>query len=284
MPEMPEVQAHAERMTAALQGARLDRFRLVNFASLKTFDPAPDHAVGSTVERVGRRGKYLLIEFSNGNTHVVHLMQGGRLRPDPKESAKPRGGLMRWTFAELPVDGPASWLLTEAGTERKAGLWVTAGDPATQAPLDHLAVEAADITREQLAACLAPHSRRLHGVLRDQRIVSGLGRMLTNEILFAARLSPFVNSSKLTPDELERLHAAIVSVCDDALTHERTLTDIGSSADRPSKVHNRSGEPCTECDDTIRRVDYRAYTVYYCPTHQTGGKILADNTTSKFLK
>ncbi len=108
--------------------------------------------------------------------------------------------------------------------------------------------------------------------------------MLTNEILYEAALSPFVNASKLGDDDLDRLHAALVQVCGAALEHERTLDDIGSSADRPSKVHNRAGESCLDCDDTIRTVDYRAYTVYYCPTRQTGGKVLADNSTSKFLK
>ncbi len=288
MPEMPEVQAHAERMTAALAGARLARYRLLKFPSLKTFAPAPDAAVGATVTAVTRRGKYLLIGFDNGHTHVVHLMQGGRLRPDPKESAKPRNGLMRWTF-DRPgtadsAEWVASWLLTEAGTERKAGLWVVDGDPLTQPPIEDLGPEATSLDRDELAAALTPHSRRLHGLLRSQNVIAGLGRMLTNEILYEAALSPFVNASRLDADELDRLHAALSSVCRAALDHERMLDDIGSSADRPSKVHNRAGQPCFDCDDTIRTVDYRAYTVYYCPTRQTGGKVLADNSTSKFLK
>jgi formamidopyrimidine-DNA glycosylase len=120
--------------------------------------------------------------------------------------------------------------------------------------------------------------------LRDQHVLAGLGRMLANEICYEAALSPFANTAKLTDDELDRLHATIGEVVERATDHERSLDDIGSSADRPSKVHKRAGEPCRDCDDTIRSVEYRRYTVFYCPSRQTGGKLLADNTTSKFLK
>jgi formamidopyrimidine-DNA glycosylase len=287
MPEMPEVQAHAERLTAALAGKTLAKFELLNFAALKTFSPAADAAVGHRLVKVGRRAKYLLIEFDNGQTHVVHLMQGGRLRPDPKRTRKPKLGLARWVFeAEDPDGGTVeeAWMLTEAGTERKAGVWAVDGDPLPQDPLLGLGPEADLLDRGQLEELLSAHSRRVHGLLREQRTIAGLGRMLTNEIIYEARLSPFANSSKLTADQLDRLHEAIVSVVARATDHERTLDDIGKSIDRPSKVHNRSGEPCLDCDDTIRTVEYRRYTVFYCPTAQTDGKLLADNTTSKFLK
>lgn len=284
MPEMPEVQAHAERMTAALGGARLERFELLNFAALKTFDPPADGAVGARLVEVGRRAKYLLLRFDNDQTHVVHLMQGGRLRLDPKQSKKPRLGLARWTFSETASGVDEAWLLTEAGTERKAGVWAVTGDPGPQDPLDGLGPEADQLAVDELTALLAPHSKRLHGLLRNQRTITGLGRMLTNEILYEAELSPFANATKLSDDDLTRLHAAIGEVVARATDHERTLDDIGKSIDRPSKVHNRSDEPCLDCDDTVRTVEYRKYTVYYCPTRQTGGKLLADNTTSKFLK
>ena len=290
MPEMPEVQAHAERMTEALAGRQLTKFELLNFASLKTFAPPVDGAVGQRLVEVGRRGKYLLIGFDNGQTHVVHLMQGGRLRPDPKRTRKPKLGLARWVFGP-PGGDPAAdpgdeeaWMLTEAGTERKAGVWAVEGEPRDQEPLTELGPEADQIDRSTLAELLGAHSKRLHGLLRDQRVVAGLGRMLANEICYEAKVSPFANASKLDDDQIDRLHAAIGSVVAASIEHERTLDDIGKSVDRPSKVHNRSGEPCVGCDDTIRTVEYRAYTVYYCPTEQTDGKLLADNTTSKFLK
>jgi len=281
---MPEVQAHAERMTAALGGATLQRFELLNFAALKTYDPPADAAKGMRLERVERRGKYLLLRFDGDLTHVIHLMQGGRLRLDPKVSKKPRLGLARWTFTGTTSGVDEAWLLTEAGTERKAGVWAVRGDPLPQVPLDDLGPEADQLSRNELAERLAGRSRRLHGLLRDQDVLAGLGRMLTNEILYEAALSPFANAAKLTDDEITRLHTALGEVVARATAHERTLSDIGKSVDRPSKVHNRAGEPCGDCDDTIRTVTYRQYTVYYCPTRQTEGKILADNTTSKFLK
>ncbi|NNF55051.1 MAG: hypothetical protein HKN03_11495 [Acidimicrobiales bacterium] len=279
MPELPEVQAHADRMTAALAGKMLVKFQLLNFASLRTFDPPADGAVGAKLIEVDRRAKTMLMRFDNGDTHVIHLMQGGRLRPDPKQSKKPRFGIARWVFED-----DDAWLFTEAGTERKAGVWAVRGDPSSQPPLDHLAPDATEFTVGDLTKMCRNHSGRIHGLLRDQRKIAGLGRMLTNEILFDAGISPFANASKLTDEQLGRLHTSMQAVIVSSLEHERTLDDIGKSADRPSKVHNRSGEPCRNCDDTIRTVEYRRYTVYYCPTEQTDGKILADNTTSKFLK
>ncbi len=283
MPEIPEVQAHSERMTAALAGATLKRFEPLNFAVLKTFNPPPDGAVGCSLTSVARRGKYFILEFDNDHRHVVHLMQGGRLRPDEKRSRKPRFGVARWIFTNDEGDELA-WLLTEAGSERKAGIWVVDGDPLPQEPLADLGPEAATLNRDELAALLGQHSRRIHGLLRQQKVIAGLGRMLANEICYEAKLSPFANAAKLGDDELDRLHSAMVSVVEAATDHERTLDDIGKSVDRPSKVHNRAGEPCTGCGDTVRTVEYRRYTVFYCPTEQTDGKILADNTTSKFLK
>lgn len=284
---MPEVQAHAERMTEALSGATLTKFQLINFAGLKTFDPPADRSVGASLVGVERRAKYLILRFDDDIRHVVHLMQGGRLRPDAKQSKKPRNGIARWVFDNNGEE--QAWLLTEAGTERKAGVWAVNGDPLDKDPLTGLGPEAHDISRDDLAALLSAYSKRVHGVLRTQGIIAGLGRMLTNEILFEAGLSPFANASKLGDDEVDRLHTAMIDVVNRATDHERTLDDIGTSKERPSKVHNRQGEPCVgpeggSCNDTVRTVEYRKYTVYYCPTQQTGGKLLADNTTSKFLK
>ncbi len=278
MPEAPEIQAHAERMTSALEGKTLIKFELLSFASLKTVSPRPDDVVGSRLTAVERRGKCLIMKFDNDQAHLVHLMQGGRLRPDAKRSRKPRNGLARWVFNDT------AWLLTEAGTERKAGVWAVDGDPLSQDPIGHLGLEVDQVDQVQLDAILREHSKRLHGVLRDQRLIAGLGRMLANEICFEARLSPFANTSKLTSEQRVDLLEAILEVTRRSTAHERTLEDIGKSIDRPSKVHNRQDKPCVDCDDVIRAVKYRKYTVYYCASHQTSGKLLADNTTSKFLK
>ena len=125
---------------------------------------------------------------------------------------------------------------------------------------------------------------RLHGFLRDQHHIAGLGRMLANEVCHRAKLSPFAMTGKLGRDGAAKVVAAIHEAVEDGLAYERTRTDMSSSADRPGRVHGRVGQPCPECGDTIRSVTYTGYTVAYCPACQTGGKPLADNTTSKFLK
>ena len=132
-------------------------------------------------------------------------------------------------------------------------------------------------------------STRIHGFLRDQRAVAGIGRRLANEVLHRAKLSPFAMTRKLSADDAATIVTAIRESVDEGLAYERTRPDMSSSKDRPSRVHGRTGEPCpgdgnSVCGDTIRAVEYSSYTVNYCPTCQTAGKVLADNTTSKFLK
>ncbi len=278
MPELPELQAHAERLSDHYAGHGLAGFRPLSFTALKTFAPRPEVAVGQPLLRVGRRGKYLLLGFEPA-TFVVHLMQGGRLRADEKESNKPRGGLARWTWADAPA-----LLLTEAGTEKRAGVWVVAGDPELTAPILGLGPDADQVGVDQLAALLAGHSMRLHGFLRDQRIIAGVGRRLANEICHRARLSPFASTARLGPDDVSRLREAIGAAIDESLDHERGRDDMSSSKERPGSVHRRTGQPCPVCGDAVREVAYHAYTVHYCAACQTGGKVLADNTTSRFLK
>jgi len=278
VPELPEVQAHAERLDAAFAGAVLERFTPISFTALKTFSPDPAEAKGHAVVFVGRRGKHLLIDMGV-LTFVVHLMQGGRLKPDEKQSIKPRGGLARWRFE----DGRAL-LLTEAGTERKAGVWAVSGDPESQPPLDELGPEADLIEPDALLDLFVANPMRLHGFLRDQRLVAGLGRRLANEVCHRAKLSPFASTGKLTALDAATLVEAIRASVGEGLAFERGRDDMSSSADRPGNVHGRAGFPCPVCGDEIRSVEYTRYRVDYCPTCQTNGKILADNTTSKFLK
>jgi len=279
VPELPELQAHAERLGDALGGRTLSGFRPMTFTALKTVLPAPDDLVGRTLAGVERIGKYLMLRFGD-DRFVIHLMQGGRLEPDAKQSAKPRGGLARWTF-----DGGSALLLTEMAKEKRAGVWVVAGDPADQPPLEGLGPDALDLTAEALRTALANHkSMRVHGFLRDQRAIAGIGRRLSSEICWRARLSPFTSTHKLTDAEIDRLHGAIDACLDDALNFERGRDTMSSTAERPGSVYKRAGEACPVCGDAIRAVEYNAYTVNYCATCQTGGRILADNTTSKFLK
>ncbi len=320
VPELPEIVAHAERLSELLAGSVLADFRALHPAALKTFDPRPAVAVGRELRKVAHRGKYLLLDFSvasdpdadptdgdvtdgdaidgdspggaSGGAHstevsanpgrltfVVHLMQGGRLRPDAKQAPKPRGGMARWRFNDS-----TALLLTEAGREHRAGVWLVAGDPLLTQPLSRLGTDADCVSRGELTRQLAAGSERVHGFLRDQSHIAGIGRLLANEILHAARISPFAITSKLDAAAVGRLHEAIYSAVARGLAAERALDQMGRSADRPNDVHHRVGQPCPSCDDTIRSVEYRRYRVAYCPRCQTGGKVLADNTTSRFLK
>lgn len=303
MPELPEIVAHAERLGRAFAGAELAAFASLHPTALKTFDPHPDSTAGQQLTGTGHRGKYLCLHFGD-LAFVVHLMQGGRLRPhdppapanapadtsaDPsaptpqppakKPTKPPRGAMARWSFA----DG-RELLLTEAGTERRAGVWLVRGDPEGQEPLSRLGPDVHRIDRNELARGLAAASERVHGYLRDQSRLAGIGRLLANEILHEARISPFANTAKLDAARIDRLHQAMTAVIARGLAHERTKSEMGKSADRPSNVHHRIGRPCATCGDEVRSVTYRRYVVAYCPTCQTGGKVLADNTTSRFLK
>ena len=278
MPELPELQAHAERLDASYAGTALATFVPLTFTALKTAVPPPSDAVGQALVFAGRRGKYLLLDFGT-LTFVVHLMQGGRLKPDESQSKRPRFGVARWVF-----DDGRALLLTEAGTERRAGVWAVAGDPETQVPLDGLGPDADQLDASRLLELFHAHPMRLHGFLRDQHVLAGLGRRLANEICHRAKLSPFAGTGKLREADAAAVAEAISACVGESLAYERGREDMSSSAERPGAVHHREGEPCPVCGDKVRAVEYRAYTVNYCPTCQTGGKVLADNTTSKFLK
>jgi formamidopyrimidine-DNA glycosylase len=286
VPELPELRAHAERLDRRYAGHVLTGFAPLSFTALKTVDPPPEMALGCPLGAVGRRGKYLLLTLEPV-TFVVHLMQGGRLRVDERSGAgdpgpkprRPAGALARWSFAD-----EASLVLTEAGKEKRAGVWVVAGDPTSSEPLAGLGPDADEVGPDEVVALLAAHPMRLHGWLRDQRVVAGIGRRLANEICHRARLSPFAPTARLGRDDAERLHAAIGACIEESLASERSRDDMSSSKERPGAVHRRTGDTCPVCGDVVREVAYQAYTVHYCAGCQTGGKVLADNTTSRFLK
>lgn len=280
MPELPELEAHAERLDARYAGATLDEFTPLTFTALKTAVPPASDAHGHALVFVSRRGKHLLLDFGV-LTFVVHLMQGGRLKEEEpgKRPARPKTGVARWTFG----DG-RSLLLTEAGSERRAGVWAVAGDPEMQPPLDRLGPDADAVDPVRLLKLLHEHPMRLHGWLRDQHVLAGLGRRLANEVCHRARLSPFASTGKMTADDAAAIVEAIQACVNESLAYERGRDDMSSSADRPGAVHHREGQSCPVCGDTVRAVEYRSYTVDYCPTCQTNGKVLADNTTSRFLK
>jgi formamidopyrimidine-DNA glycosylase len=278
MPEMPEIQALAERLDEAVGGATFERFDLLQFSSLKTVTPRPSELGGRVLEAVGRRGKYLVLGFDRGDRMLVHLSQGGRLDVEaPPKSTKPRGAVARLRF-----EGRPSLLVKEFGKERKAGVWMLAsGDdgPLTGLGPEALSGEAAAFFRG------SNDGRRVHTILRDQRTLAGVGRGYSDDVLHHAELSPFASLGTLDGEERERLIAGLHAILTDALEVERRRsgglpTKIGDHF----RVHGRWGQPCPHCGADLRRVSYESHEVTYCPDCQTGGKILADRRLSRLLR
>lgn len=267
----------AERLEAAVGGRAFAGATALQFSALKTFAPSPESLAGRTVTGVGRRGKFALFEL-DGPRIAFHLSQGGRVDvEDPPKTTKPKGAVVRFRFD----DGP-SVLLKEFGTERKAGWWVLAdGDDG---PLAVLGPEPfSDEFRELVMT--GRDQRRVHTLLRDQRTVAGIGRGYSDDILHHARLSPYDTLGGLDQDERARLVAATHAVLEAGLELERKR-----SGGLPTKigdhftVHGRHGTPCPRCGGDLRRVSYESYEVTYCPTCQTGGKVLADRRLSRLVR
>ena len=279
MPELPEMQALAERLEAAVGGAELTGFTPLAFAALKTFAPDPATLIGRTCQEVGRRGKYLVFDYGDGLRVLSHLSQGGRVDvEDPPKATRPKQGVVRFTFGE---EHP-SLLIKEFGTERKAGWWVLG--PEDDGPLERLGPEPGMAAFEELLLT-SDDGRRVHTILRDQRTVSGLGRGYTDDALHRAGLSPYASLKSLSPEDRARLVEAVDEVLAAGLVHERAR-----QGGLPNKVgdhwivHKRNGEPCPVCGTTLQRVSYESYEVTYCPACQTDGKVLADRRLSRLLK
>jgi formamidopyrimidine-DNA glycosylase len=277
MPELPEVQALAERLDDLLAGSTLAGASALQFSGLKTFDPPPESVFGRALVGVGRRGKYLLFDFG-GPCFAVHLSQGGRVDvEEAPKTTKPRGAVVRFRF-----EGRPSVLVKEFGTERKAGWWVLG--PGDEGPLARLGPEpdSREFTRFVLEGS---DGRRVHTLLRDQRTVAGIGRGYADDILHRARLSPYSQLATLSKTDRGALLQAVRDVLSEAVQVERRRggglpTKIGDHF----TVHGRYGEPCPRCGGDLRRVSYESHEVTYCPVCQTGGKVLADRRLSRLIR
>ncbi|MGC2484736.1 MAG: DNA-formamidopyrimidine glycosylase family protein [Acidimicrobiales bacterium] len=288
MPELPEMQALSERLNELLSGATLISADLLGFSSLKTYAPTPDSLLHHQLTSVGRRAKYLVLEFDNASRIVLHLSQAGRLDVEaPPKLTRPRGAAARLVFAQGAgeLDGPRIGVLVrEYGTQRKVSWWVLA--PGEQGPLAGLGPEPGS---EEFAEFIrtSDSKRRLTTDLRDQHVVSGIGRGWGDDILHRARLSPFASLHSLTAQQRESLLSAATDVLTEALELERTRQGGLSEAKLGGrfKVHGRAEELCpTPCGDTLHRVSFETYEMTYCPTCQTGGRLLADRRMSRLLK
>jgi formamidopyrimidine-DNA glycosylase len=276
MPELPEMQALSERLNDLLEGARLVRVMPLQFSGLKTVTPMYDTLNGRLVRSVGRRGKFLIVELERARV-LVHLSQGGRIdiERQPK-TTRPKGSVVRFGFDRTGV------LVKEFGTERKAAWWVLAAGEA--GPLERLGPEPDSPDFAELIRT-GEDKRRIHTLLRDQHTVAGIGRGYSDDILHRARLSPYATLASLNDDQRETLLVAVADVLEEGLIQERKRT-----GGLPAKlgdhwiVHGRYGTPCPRCGDDLRRVSYESHEITYCPTCQTGGKVLADRRMSRLIK
>jgi formamidopyrimidine-DNA glycosylase len=286
VPELPEVESLARFLTTRIGGRTVTRAELASLSALKTYDPPLSAVVGSTVTDVGRTGKYLLINLTGATPLVValHLARGGWVQwRETLTPARPKPGKGPLAL-RVGLDDGSGFDVTEQGTEKRLGIWVVR-DPAEIERVARLGPDPLAPGFE-LGPVLAGRRAQLKGVLTDQSVIAGIGNAYSDEALHIARLSPFRMASTLTPEEVERLQAAITLVLSDAVERSRDLPAAGLKAEKRSgmRVHGRTGEPCPECGDTVREVSFATTSLQYCPTCQTGGKPLADRRLSRLLK
>ena len=275
MPELPEVEAWRRALDDPVRAFPIDRAGPAHIATLKTFDPPLSTLEGRRLAGAERRAKRLLFPTEDGElVLLVHLMSAGRLRYLHPGDKGPKSPAFRLRF----TDG-GELVLTEAGSKKRAGVWLLSPEQAEE-ELAHLGPEALGVGAGRLGEILRSDSRRLHSLLRDQRLLAGIGRAWANEILHTARLSPFALSTELDPEGVSRLSASI----DYELTRGLELRERGAKDAQVYLIHNRLGEPCPECGTLIARVDYEEHTIYYCPQCQTGGRVLKDRRLSRLLR
>jgi formamidopyrimidine-DNA glycosylase len=280
MPELPEVEITARRIGAAVAGATVESALAPGINALKTHDPPLSALAGREVRGVRRRGKHLIVDF-DGLELLLHLMSAGRLQLYEKR-AGPRDRTSRLL---IRLEDGRELRLREFGTKQRA--WAKLGPTGSA-------------ERDESVATLGPEAwpappaldelldspRPLHGLLRDQRVIAGIGRSWADEILHAARLSPFKRGADLDPAESEALHAAIVEVLSGAIEHYEATVQlpIPDKMPMPLGVHRHEGEPCPRCRTTLERVFFEDYVIAYCPACQTDGRVLKDRRLSRLLK
>jgi len=275
LPELPEVEAWRRQLDPLVKKVPIEKAGPAHIATLKTFDPPVSALDGEGFKGVERRAKRFLLPTDDEEIVVmVHLMSAGRLKYVPPHGKGAKTPAFRVRF----TDG-GELQLTEAGAKKRAGVWLLRPDDLA-AELAHLGPEADQLAAEDVARILASDSRRLHSLLRDQRLIAGIGRAWANEILWTAQLSPYALSTQIDDEETERLAVAI----HDELARGLELRLRGANDAKTYRVHNKLGEPCERCGTPLARVDFEEHTIFYCPTCQTGGRTLKDRRMSRLLR
>lgn len=283
MPELPEVEITARRLDAALRGVEITSALAPGINALKTFDPPLDTLAGRSIAGIRRRGKHLVVDVDGDLSLLLHLMSAGRLQLFDKQ-AGPRDRTSR-LLVRLADDRELR--LREFGTRQAAWVKLLRTDAVEDDPaIAGLGPEAwpdPPPLRELLAS---QGARPLHAVLRDQHVITGIGRSWVDEILWTAHLSPFQRAGDLDEAQADALRAAVVGRLGDALDlYEQVVTlPIPDKLPLPLRVHRHDGEPCPACGTTIEAIHYESYVLCYCPTEQTGGRVLKDRRLSRLLK
>jgi formamidopyrimidine-DNA glycosylase len=282
MPELPEVEITARRLSRAAAGATVESAMAPGMVTMKTFDPPLDALTGTTIGGVRRVGKMLAIE-ADELIVLVHLMSAGRLQLwDDRASLRDRASRLL-----IRLDDGRELRLREFGTQQRAWAKLL---PAEALDADEyvttLGPDAYPAPPAEELARLLDQPRHLHPLLRDQRTIAGIGRSWVDELLWTACLSPFQKGSDLEDDAIERLRLACDEVLGGAIEHyERTLGDkVPDKLPMPLQVHRRAGEDCPRCGDTIQAIHFKDYVMCYCPQEQTGGRVLKDRRLSRLLK
>ncbi|MHB8642616.1 MAG: DNA-formamidopyrimidine glycosylase family protein [Gaiellaceae bacterium] len=275
MPELPEMEAWRRQLDEPVQAFPIAKAGPAHVATLKTFDPPLAALEGRRLVGARRRAKRLYFPTTDGElVLLVHLMTAGRLKHLRAGEKGPKAPAFRLEF-----EGGAQLVLTEAGSKKRAGVWLLT-PAALEEELAHLGHEALGLGADALAEICATESRRLHALLRDQRAIAGIGRAWANEILHHAKLSPYALSRELSQEQIEVLSRAINTQLERGLE----LRERGANDAKTYRVHTKLSEPCYVCGTPIARVDFEEHTIYYCPECQTGGRVLKDRRLSRLLR
>jgi formamidopyrimidine-DNA glycosylase len=288
MPELPEVEALAADLRGRLKDRAITKIHLAQFSALKTFDPPLSALEGTLVDDVTRHGKFLDVEAS-GLHLVLHLARAGWVRwRDEVPTIPPKPSPKSTLAARVVLDSGEGLDVTEAGTKKSLALYVVRA-PSDVPGIASLGPEPMNdaFTVEVLGGILQDAGRKqLKGVLRHQGTIAGIGNAYSDEILHAARMSPYKPSDSLSEDELATLYTALRTTLADAVARSTGLAASELKGEKKSNlaVHGQAGKPCPVCGDTVREVSFADSSLQYCPTCQTGGKPLADRRMSKLLK
>lgn len=287
MPELPEVEALADHLRRHAVGLPIGRVDVSAFSVLKTFDPPITALHGREVTGAHRWGKYLGLQ-AGARYLITHLSRAGWLRWSDKLAAvplKPGKGPIALRVHLGPPGAAPGFDLTEAGTQKRLAVWLV-DDPVNVPGIATLGPDALELTTEDLGALLGKQGGRIKTVITDQKVMAGIGNAYSDEILHLARLSPFATANKLTTAQLGALHDAMCSVLTDAVCRSVGQQAATLKGEKRSglRVHARTGLPCPVCGDTVREVSFADKSFQYCPTCQTGGRVLADRRMSRLLK